>query len=150
MVTLRYLPLFDPNETLGKNLRWLILSLSIGFAAIHWTYDPGYIMFSRRLTASRYTDFPGRFLGTRMRPHSRHLQRRTLTVGIPSQSLNSKMETHLLELPIPSEDIAFGLMGDFEADTHPNKVSLIAGTYRDENGKPWVLPSVGMVRPLGL
>lgn len=60
------------------------------------------------------------------------------------------METHLLELPIPSEDIAFGLMGDFEADTHPNKVSLIAGTYRDENGKPWVLPSVGMVRPLGL
>ncbi|KAJ5670516.1 uncharacterized protein N7477_005879 [Penicillium maclennaniae] len=33
-------------------------------------------------------------------------------------------------------------MADFEADPHPCKVSLIAGAYREENGKPWVLPTV--------
>jgi aspartate aminotransferase len=55
------------------------------------------------------------------------------------------METHLLDLSIPAEDAAFGLMADFDADPHPNKVSLIAGAYREESGKPWVLPSVRMV-----
>ncbi|KAJ5812996.1 hypothetical protein N7447_010019 [Penicillium robsamsonii] len=47
-----------------------------------------------------------------------------------------------LDLPIAPADIAFGLMADFETDTHPRKVSLIAGAYRDEHGEPWVLPSV--------
>ncbi|KAJ5741639.1 hypothetical protein N7533_011048 [Penicillium manginii] len=56
------------------------------------------------------------------------------------------METHLLDLSIPAEDAAFGLMADFDADPHPNKVSLIAGAYREESGKPWVLPSVRMAK----
>lgn len=30
----------------------------------------------------------------------------------------------------------------FKADENPSKVNLGAGTYRDENNKPWVLPSV--------
>ncbi|KAF7122883.1 hypothetical protein CNMCM5793_000993 [Aspergillus hiratsukae] len=33
-------------------------------------------------------------------------------------------------------------MAAFDADSHPNKVSLITGAYRDEEGQPWVLPSV--------
>ncbi|PYI35785.1 aspartate aminotransferase, cytoplasmic [Aspergillus indologenus CBS 114.80] len=52
------------------------------------------------------------------------------------------MERQYLDLPIAPPDIAFGLMAKYDADTHPNKVSLIAGAYRDENGSPWVLPSV--------
>ncbi|KAJ5336167.1 uncharacterized protein N7506_004189 [Penicillium brevicompactum] len=47
-----------------------------------------------------------------------------------------------LNLPIAPADTAFGLMADFEVDNHTNKVSLIAGAYRNENGDPWVLPSV--------
>lgn len=47
-----------------------------------------------------------------------------------------------LSLPIAPPDVAFNLMADYDADSHPNKVSLIAGAYRDEDGLPWVLPSV--------
>ena len=52
------------------------------------------------------------------------------------------MARQYLDIRIAPADIAFGLMVDFEADPHPNKVSLIAGAYRDENGLPWILPSV--------
>lgn len=57
------------------------------------------------------------------------------------------MAKQYLDLQIAPADIAFGLMADFEADPHPKKVSLIAGAYRNENGKPWVLPSVKEVFP---
>jgi aspartate aminotransferase len=36
-------------------------------------------------------------------------------------------------------------MAAFDADSHANKVSLITGAYRDEEGQPWVLPSVRQV-----
>ncbi|GAQ43598.1 hypothetical protein AtubIFM55763_010584 [Aspergillus tubingensis] len=52
------------------------------------------------------------------------------------------MTEQYLGLPIAPADTAFGLMAEYDADQHPNKVSLIAGAYRDENGQPWVLPSV--------
>jgi aspartate aminotransferase, cytoplasmic len=43
------------------------------------------------------------------------------------------------ELPV---DEAFQLTALYKADTHPHKVSLGAGVYRDENTQPWILPSV--------
>lgn len=52
------------------------------------------------------------------------------------------MAKQYLDLQVSPADITFGLMADFDADSHAKKVSLIAGAYRDENGKPWVLPSV--------
>ncbi|KAF2014080.1 aspartate transaminase, partial [Aaosphaeria arxii CBS 175.79] len=52
------------------------------------------------------------------------------------------MGEQYLELEVTPTDTAFSLMAQFEADLHPRKVSLIAGTYRDENGLPWILPSV--------
>ena len=55
------------------------------------------------------------------------------------------MVNQYLNLPIAPADSAFGLMADFDADSHLNKVSLIAGAYRNANGKPWVLPSVKKV-----
>lgn len=40
------------------------------------------------------------------------------------------------------KDPILGVTEAFNADTHPEKVSVGVGAYRDDNGKPWVLPSV--------
>ena len=40
----------------------------------------------------------------------------------------------------------FEFTKNYLTDTDPNKVNLGQGTYRDENGKPWVLPSVRMAK----
>lgn len=42
-------------------------------------------------------------------------------------------------------DEAFAITANYNADIHPQKVSLGAGVYRDERGKPWVLSSVRKV-----
>ncbi len=39
-------------------------------------------------------------------------------------------------------DPVLGANEVFAQDTHPQKVNLTIGAYRDENGLPWVLPSV--------
>lgn len=39
----------------------------------------------------------------------------------------------------------FKLTAAFKADKYEKKVNLGVGAYRDDNGKPWVLPSVKMV-----
>lgn len=43
-------------------------------------------------------------------------------------------------------DAAFALIEQFKADPSPKKVDLSPGFYRDEYAKPWVLPSVRMVK----
>ncbi|KAL1861095.1 hypothetical protein Plec18170_001610 [Paecilomyces lecythidis] len=52
------------------------------------------------------------------------------------------MSVNLESLPELPRDEAFAITADFNADTDPRKVSLGAGVYRDENSKPWILPSV--------
>lgn len=39
----------------------------------------------------------------------------------------------------------FELTKAFNEDNHPNKVNLGVGSYKDDNGKPWVLPVVRTV-----
>ena len=39
-------------------------------------------------------------------------------------------------------DSILGLVEAFNKDPSPDKVSLAVGAYRDDDGKPWVLPSV--------
>lgn len=39
-------------------------------------------------------------------------------------------------------DETFQLLDKFQRDTNPNKVNLGIGVYRDDEGKPWVLPVV--------
>ena len=46
---------------------------------------------------------------------------------------------------IPPDSI-FEVTKDFLADPDERKVNVGAGTYRDENGKPWVLPAVRMAK----
>lgn len=42
-------------------------------------------------------------------------------------------------------DAAFALIEQFKTDSSPVKVDLSPGFYRDEDARPWVLPSVKMV-----
>lgn len=42
-------------------------------------------------------------------------------------------------------DAAFALIEQCKRDPHPSKVDLTPGFYRDENARPWVLPSVQKV-----
>lgn len=49
------------------------------------------------------------------------------------------MYTSLPQLPL---DPIFKLFGEFLADTNPNKVNLGIGLYADDEGKPFVFPSV--------
>jgi hypothetical protein len=39
-----------------------------------------------------------------------------------------------------------GVTEAFKADTDPRKINLGVGAYRDEQGKPYILPSVKKVR----
>ncbi|OUM65228.1 hypothetical protein PIROE2DRAFT_41865, partial [Piromyces sp. E2] len=40
------------------------------------------------------------------------------------------------------KDAIFSLTYDYEMDPSPQKIDISVGAYRDENGKPWVLPVV--------
>jgi aspartate aminotransferase len=48
-------------------------------------------------------------------------------------------------VPQAPEDPLFGLVAAYRADTFDKKVDLGIGAYRDDNGKPWVLPVVKKV-----
>lgn len=48
-------------------------------------------------------------------------------------------------VPQAPEDQLFGLMAAYKKDTFDKKVDLGAGTYRDNNARPWVLPVVKKV-----
>ncbi|KAL2398606.1 Aspartate aminotransferase, mitochondrial [Exophiala dermatitidis] len=48
--------------------------------------------------------------------------------------------------PLFSKDAIFALTAQYNNDASPVKVNLGQGSYRDENGLPWVLPSVREAR----
>ncbi|GIZ42269.1 hypothetical protein CKM354_000554400 [Cercospora kikuchii] len=48
----------------------------------------------------------------------------------------------LENLPDVAADAAFALIEQYKADSSPHKVDLSPGFYRDEQAKPWTLPSV--------
>jgi len=45
-------------------------------------------------------------------------------------------------------DPILGVTEAFKRDTNPKKINLGVGAYRDDNGKPFVLPSVLKVNPV--
>lgn len=47
--------------------------------------------------------------------------------------------------PIPPDAI-FEVTRRYIADTSVEKINLGQGTYRDENGQPWILPSVKLAK----
>ena len=46
------------------------------------------------------------------------------------------------DVPMGQPDAILGIAQAYRACTNPNKVNVCVGAYRDENGQPWVLPSV--------
>lgn len=54
-------------------------------------------------------------------------------------TMTSKYFVDVKELP---PDPLFGLKARYVADDRKNKVDLGIGAYRDNNGKPWILPAV--------
>lgn len=85
-------------------------------------------------------------------------QRHTRIVASKSATPTALWAIPFATLPLPAmsrfdrladqaPDAAFALIEQYKADPSPTKVDLSPGFYRDENGKPWVLPSVQMVNP---
>merc|ERR1719291_146296 len=62
--------------------------------------------------------------------------------GLPVRFCGSRRAAHWSAVPAGPPDPILGLVEAFKLDTRPEKVSLSAGTYRTNEGKPWVLPSV--------
>jgi len=50
--------------------------------------------------------------------------------------------SYLSEIPAGPPDAILGIAEAFKSCEDPRKVNVCVGAYRDENGKPWVLPSV--------
>lgn len=48
--------------------------------------------------------------------------------------------------PLFPKDAIFALTAQYNNDASPVKVNLGQGSYRDENGLPWVLPSIREAR----
>jgi len=44
-----------------------------------------------------------------------------------------------------SPDAILGITEAYKKDTNPKKINLGVGAYRDDNGKPFVLPTVKQV-----
>lgn len=51
-------------------------------------------------------------------------------------------------VPMGPPDVILGVAEAFRKDKSPKKVNLGVGAYRDDNNKPYVLPSVRQVRVL--
>lgn len=45
-------------------------------------------------------------------------------------------------VPLQAPDAIFGINNAYKADPAPDKINLVIGAYRTEEGKPWVLPVV--------
>eukprot|EP00566_Odontella_aurita_P010146 CAMPEP_0113546876 /NCGR_PEP_ID=MMETSP0015_2-20120614/12047_1 /TAXON_ID=2838 /ORGANISM="Odontella" /LENGTH=436 /DNA_ID=CAMNT_0000447375 /DNA_START=54 /DNA_END=1364 /DNA_ORIENTATION=- /assembly_acc=CAM_ASM_000160 len=50
--------------------------------------------------------------------------------------------TFLSEIPLGPPDAILGIAEAFKSCDDPKKVNVCVGAYRDESGRPWVLPSV--------
>lgn len=51
----------------------------------------------------------------------------------------------MANVPEAPEDPLYRLMREYRQDTNEKKIDLGIGAYRDEHGKPWVLPVVKKV-----
>lgn len=62
------------------------------------------------------------------------------------QAENEREHSFFTAAPYITPDALFDITRIYDADTFPQKVNLGQGTYRDENGDPWILPSVRMAK----
>ncbi len=69
------------------------------------------------------------------------------TSTLTSKSFSTGLWSHLK--PRPADPI-LGIVEDFKKCPHPNKVNLSAGTYKDNDGKPYILKCVKTAQKLVL
>lgn len=62
-----------------------------------------------------------------------------------SANLSQQSVSTSFKVETAPTDPLFGLMARCKADTFPQKVDLGVGAYRDNEGKPWILPVVRKV-----
>lgn len=60
-------------------------------------------------------------------------------IKLQSKNFSTSIWGHLK--PRPADPI-LGIVEEFKKDTSPNKVNLSAGTYKDDDGKPYILNCV--------
>lgn len=65
----------------------------------------------------------------------------SFTVASTSSTMPSSYE-YLNDVSMGPPDAILGIAQAFRACDDPRKVNVCVGAYRDENGQPWVLPSV--------
>ena len=68
--------------------------------------------------------------------------RQRLGGGFAARAMAAAGNATWAKVPMGPPDAILGLVDAFNKDTDPKKVSLSVGAYRDDNGKPYVLPSV--------
>eukprot|EP00745_Piridium_sociabile_P041352 TRINITY_DN81614_c0_g1_i1.p1 TRINITY_DN81614_c0_g1~~TRINITY_DN81614_c0_g1_i1.p1 ORF type:complete len:431 (-),score=107.33 TRINITY_DN81614_c0_g1_i1:368-1660(-) len=67
---------------------------------------------------------------------------RLLSNNAPVSSVHSRNVAWWSNVDMGPPDAILGVSEAFKRDNNPNKINLGVGAYRDDNGKPYVLPSV--------
>jgi len=70
------------------------------------------------------------------------LQLTILLLSQTSTAFSMKSPSYLTDIPMGAPDAILGIAENFKSCTSPSKVNVCVGAYRDESGKPWILPSV--------
>lgn len=65
-----------------------------------------------------------------------------ISFSAPTTTIMSSAYDYLNDVPQGPPDAILGIVAAFRACNDDRKVNLSVGAYRDENGKPWVLPCV--------
>jgi aspartate aminotransferase len=71
-------------------------------------------------------------------PHQTLVQTRTFRISLSAHTIWKKVE-------LGPPDPILGVTVAFNKDTHPNKMNLGVGAYRDDDGKPYILNCVRKV-----
>lgn len=79
---------------------------------------------------------------------SRRAQTEKHDFARPRTPTTTNTVSYFASVPAAPADALFGLMAKYKADTFDKKVDLGVGAYRDNTGKPWVLPVVSKVDSL--
>ena len=66
----------------------------------------------------------------------------TTEINMGSMTNIDKSKGYFVNAQSCPPDAIFELTARYLDDKHPKKVNLGQGAYRDEDGKPWILPSV--------
>ncbi|RKP07582.1 aspartate aminotransferase [Thamnocephalis sphaerospora] len=65
-----------------------------------------------------------------------------LSAHLSGNDAGAEADSFFATVPLAPPDVIFNLTASYKADTFAKKVNLGVGAYRDDQGRPWVLPVV--------